>query len=392
MKNDNGTACILAWTSLGMNTFGRIRPCGRSKANPDLPSLSKMSIEKAWNSDFYKQLRKDMLNGVKNSNCEKCHVQEKLEGWSKRQEINENRKFDLDKIRTQTNTDGSVDMAPNHIDVRVGNICNLKCVHCWTGNSSKWYEDKILLDKYENTKSYGINNEWISEKGDIWDYIRKNIESIHKLSFLGGEPFASKEHNALLDWLHNNKEFHVEFYYVTNATLLTKNNIDKLKKFKRVTLGISLDAIGEVAEFLRFPMKWKSVEKMFDYLNETNDNKMFEPYFNWTAYNTNIWHLPNTYRYCTEKWPNIDFRLADWVETPKHMSIKNLPKEFKNEIINKMKNVNIHNQQFYLNLMSNEHTWEKYNKTLYNYLNDLDKARATNWRKVLPEIAELWPK
>ena len=58
----------------------------------------------------------------------------------------------------------------------------------------------------------------------------------------------------------------------------------------------------------------------------------------------------------------------------------------------KMKNVNIHNQQFYLNLMSNEHTWEKYNKTLYNYLNDLDKARATNWRKVLPEIAELWPK
>ena len=166
MKKDNGTACILAWTSLGMNPFGRIRPCGRSKANPHLPNLSKMSIEKAWNSDFYKQLRKDMLNGVKNSNCEKCHVQEKLEGWSKRQEINENRKFDLDKIRTQTNNDGSVDMAPSHIDVRVGNICNLKCVHCWTGNSSKWYEDKILLDKYENTKNYGIDNDWISEKGD----------------------------------------------------------------------------------------------------------------------------------------------------------------------------------------------------------------------------------
>ena len=206
-----------------------------------------------------------MLNGVKNSNCEKCHVQEKLEGWSKRQEINENRKFDLDKIRTQTNSNGSVDMAPSHIDVRVGNICNLKCVHCWTGNSSKWYEDKILLDKYENTKNYGIDNDWISEKGDTWKYIRKNVESIHKLSFLGGEPFASKEHNALLDWLYSNKKFHIELYYVTNATLLTKNNIDKLKKFKRVTLGISLDAIGEVAEFLRFPMKWKSVEKMFDY-------------------------------------------------------------------------------------------------------------------------------
>ena len=93
-------------------------------------------------------------------------------------------------------------MPPTHIDVRVGNICNLKCIHCWTGNSSKWYEDKNMLDKYENTSSKRPYKEWISEEGDIWKYIRENIDRIDKLSFLGGEPLASKEHNNLLKWLN----------------------------------------------------------------------------------------------------------------------------------------------------------------------------------------------
>ena len=37
-----------------------------------------MSIDEAWNSEFYKKLRLDMINGVKNPNCTKCHIQEQL--------------------------------------------------------------------------------------------------------------------------------------------------------------------------------------------------------------------------------------------------------------------------------------------------------------------------
>ena len=36
--------------------------------------------------------------------------------------------------------------------------------------------------------------------------------------------------------------------------------------------------------------------------------------------------------------------------------------------------------------------WEELGDTLYEYLEDLDLARKTNWRKVLPEIAEIWQK
>ena len=81
---DNGTFCMLAWESLGMNTHGRVRACGRSTPNIDNPSLKNVSIGEAWNSNYYKKLRLDMLNGIKNSNCIKCYKEEDLGGTSKR--------------------------------------------------------------------------------------------------------------------------------------------------------------------------------------------------------------------------------------------------------------------------------------------------------------------
>ena len=62
-------------------------------------------------------------------------------------------------------------------------------MHCWTGNSSKWYEDKMMLDKYENTTHYKFNNEWI-EDNSIWNYVKKNIDDIEKINVLGGEPIC----------------------------------------------------------------------------------------------------------------------------------------------------------------------------------------------------------
>ena len=108
-------------------------------------------------------------------------------------------------------------------------------------------EDKDMLDKYENTSSKRPYKEWITEQGDIWKYIRENIDRIDKLSFLGGEPLASKEHNNLLKWLNDNKKFHLELYYVTNGTLLDNQTVDYFKKFQRCTLGISLDATPKAA-------------------------------------------------------------------------------------------------------------------------------------------------
>lgn len=380
------TYCALAWTSLCMNTHGAVRVCGRSKPNKKTPNLKNISIDKAWNSDYFKNIRLDMLAGRKNSNCEKCYIQERLDGYSKRLESNTNVKVSKTEALKMTQSDGSVAKAPEHIDIRVGNICNLKCIHCWTGNSSKWYEDTLLMDKYENTTNIQMDNSWISNKGTIWDYMLRNIKQIKKLSFLGGEAFASPYHNIFLDELIEKNHTDLHLYYVSNATLITEKIIKKLERFKKVRLGISLDAIEKRIEFMRFPTQWKSLEENLFYLN----NSSLDCYINWTAYNTNIFTLPETYNYCLKQLPNISFELADFVKNPSHMSVQNLPSQFKTQVMEKLESLKIPHLKFYINYMVKENLWDTHNKTLLSYLDDLDKARGTNWKQSLPEISTLF--
>jgi sulfatase maturation enzyme AslB (radical SAM superfamily) len=284
-----------------------------------------------------------------------------------------------------TNVDGSTSSKPSIIDIRVGNICNLKCIHCWTGNSSKWYQDKILLDKYENTINYKIDNDWISEKGSIWQYVRDNFDTIDKLNILGGEPFASKEHNQLIDWMIDNKKLDITLCYVTNGTLLTPDTIDKLNQFKHVELGISMDGINQRAEFLRFPTKWNELQNNLSYVNK---NFKYFAYFLYTVYNMNIFELDVTYEYCTKHFENMKFKLGDFVVTPVHMSVQNLPDDFKKIVFEKVKHVP--EVEFYLNYMMDKNLWEQHSQVLYSYLNDLDIARHTDWKTIFLEIKELY--
>jgi hypothetical protein len=102
----------------------------------------------------------------------------------------------------------------------------------------------------------------------------------------------------------------------------------------------------------------------------------------------NIFHLDETYSYCKNNFKNIDFRLGDFVASPAHMSIQNLPKYFKEKVAKKIKNVS--GIDFYINYMMDKDTWGDLGPTLYNYLNDLDMARNTDWKSIFPEIKELY--
>ena len=375
---DNGAICPLVWKSIGMSPHGRIRTCGRARPT-NSPSLRTETLEQSWNSDYYKEIRQSMINGVKHSNCQNCYYQEEKGGNSKRLDAISIYGLDFDKSIV-------VENPPVELDVRVGNICNLKCVHCWTGNSSKWYEDKDMLDKYSNTENYSINNKWIDSDSQVWKYLRENIVAIQKINFLGGEPFASKQHNQFIDWCIENNHTHFELHYVTNGTLNTPKIMDKIKNFT-LNLMISLDDFGERSDFLRFPGKWENIYNNLKYISTLDIDTCL---FNWTAYNLNIGRLDELVSYVAEHFPNIGFCYSDYVTQPAHMSVQNLPRHYKEKVAKKLKDLKP--AQFYVNFMMDKDLWNEQGDVLYNYLNDLDKARNTNWRNTLPEIAELWTK
>jgi len=390
--------CILPWINFGTNPYGRPRPCGYS--NQDIvgknEKIKNSSVSEAWNGEYFKSIRRDFLAGKWPENCSRCKYVEEMGGISKRMdEETDVRAINPDyfDLIDKTNHDGSVPYFPVSIDMRVGTICTLKCIHCGTGCSSKWYEDTELLNKYSNTIKYNTNNKWIEHESFIWDNILKNINYIDRLSFLGGEAFANKQHNNFLKKLSTlPARKRITVHYVTNATLLSEQILQQLSKIKKVEFAISLDAPELAGEFFRFPLNWKKYMKTLNLINEFElINKSFVPTIQWTCSNISMFYLIKSYDLIKNNFSNISFWTCNHVESPLHMSAKVLPMPLKEKLYNDIDNYVFDLQvqkrkKFYIDYMMEEDLWQTEGKIFMNYLDDLSKVRKIDWRVNLKEM------
>lgn len=387
--------CILPWINFSTNTFGRPRTCGYADQTIVKESNVKLkgsSIEQEWNNDYFKQVRKDFLKGEWPENCKRCKYVESLGGQSKRLEEN-NYHYDSNAhLIAQTAEDGSVPYYPSNIDIRVGTICNLKCIHCGTGASSKWNEEKSMLNKYSNTEFYNIDNKWIEQDSFIWDNIKANLAQTKKFNFLGGEPFANKQHNRFIKEVAFTKEARdITLTYVSNGTLLTEKIFDQLVSFKEVIIRLSLDAIQEPGEYFRFPIKWDSFVKKLELMEKyASANKNLDIGVQWTCSNISMFYLVDTFDYIRKQFPNINFIFANHVEWPIHMSAQVLPVELKQKIANRINNYSFEEYAdkvpFYVNHMLEKDLWNIHGTTFMNYLDDLDAARKISWKNSFNEM------
>lgn len=388
--------CILPWINFSTTTFGRPRVCGYSDDNTlkkvDV-KLKNSTVSAEWNNEYFKEIRKDFLAGNWPENCKRCEYVERLKGISKRQDENGFWYDQYKHLIDQTNEDGSVTYSPPHIDVRTGIICNLKCIHCGTGASSKWKEDKLLLNKYSNTGDYAIDNKWIENDTDFWNHLRKNWHQTNRYNFLGGESFANKRHNEFLKDL-SETEYAKEVYlsYVTNGTLINKSRLEQLSKFKSVVLRLSVDALGRAGEYFRFPIKWDTFTEQLKTIDQyIQDKDNFDIGVQWTCSNVSMFYLIETYDIIRNEFPNIKFLFCNHVESPIHMSAQNLPNEIKQKIVKKIEKYDFKERDkedypFYINHMLEKDLWADHGSTFMQYLDDLDKSRKINWKYSFQEM------
>jgi len=399
--------CILPWINFGTNPYGRPRPCGYS--NQDIvgknEKIKNSSVSEAWNSEYFKSIRRDFLAGKWPENCSRCMYVEEKGGISKRMDENNRAKMllevhDVDyfSLIDKTTSAGYVSHFPISLDMRVGTICTLKCIHCGTGCSSKWYEDKELLDKYSNTTNYNVDNKWIEHESFIWDNIIENIDHIERLSFLGGEAFANKQHNNFLRKLSTlDARKKITVHYVTNATLITEQILKYLSKIKMVELAVSLDAPELAGEFFRFPLKWKNYMETLNLIsNVSNVSNVVKSTgiassIQWTCSNISMFYLIKSYNIIKNNFSNLTFWLCNHVESPLHMSAKVLPMQLKEKIYNDIDNYVFdelcqERKRFYIDHMMEEDLWPTEGKVFMNYLDDLSKARNIDWRINLKEM------
>lgn len=259
---NNKAFCVLPWTSMCVHAHGTVKTCCVSTGI--VGNTQKSTLQDIWNSDTYKSLRLDMVNGVQNPICQTCYVREENNGSSMRTIANKNIQNNVHLIDNM-NDDGSMkNLELDWLDVRLSTVCNFKCRTCEAGTSSMWADEDIEfgepLPPYV-TGSQGFRLLEISTEYPILPQIREVLKKVKMIYFSGGEPLLHPEHYDMLDYLIESGNTDVILKYNSNLSVLSfkgRNVIDLWKNFKNVEYYASIDSTGEREEYIRHGAIWKT--------------------------------------------------------------------------------------------------------------------------------------
>ena len=256
---DSDTFCMMPLLHLHAFPDGRAYPCCFALDKYPVGNLNKDSMETVFNGTDMKQMRSNMLSNKKSKQCAKCYDQEKSGFFSLR--LSSNKHFGHNIGMTEnTKEDGSADFIIKYWDIRFSNLCNLACRSCGTWFSSNWYEDHKKLNGRPPSHAKVIRVGRTAD--DIWEQMLEQFDHVEQFYFAGGEPLIMEEHYRILKELDKRKMYHVRLIYNTNFTRLKFKDMDVLElwnKFDSVSIGASLDAEGERAEYMRKGTVWEDV-------------------------------------------------------------------------------------------------------------------------------------
>jgi MoaA/NifB/PqqE/SkfB family radical SAM enzyme len=293
------TFCILPWIHFATRPNGDMRLCcsanasgagenhtvGLVKNERGQPAnFGRETPMSAWNNEYMKDVRLTMLEGKIPASCSKCIAEESKGVASKR--IWETGSWmedgiDVEELIKQTQEDGTVPEKLVYLDLRLGHTCNLKCVMCSPHDSSQWVSDhkkvyplfqaKELKEQMQWDRK-DFNNKW-HENPYFWKEMYAQIPNLKQVYFAGGEPLMIREHKWFLEEIiRQGYADKILIRYNTNGLLVDDEIIELWKKFKKVKVGFSIDAVGDRNYYIRYPSDWVTIERNLHKLDNTPDN------------------------------------------------------------------------------------------------------------------------
>lgn len=281
--------CAYPFVQISTVPAGFMRPCcfyADIIKNDDATSanVANDTYQKVWNNKDFKDLRKAMLEGKKVTPCIQCHRDDSHGGDSLRKRSLREwtwRKDFKTMVEEAQDNDGVLKSSVKFLELKPGNLCNLKCRMCNQFDSSKYAAELIDIGaKFKNENLPGQSRIFdehnfefdfnLSKMADwknntqTWQSFEKLAPSLEFLSIAGGEPTMIEEvYKALKFCVDQGYAKNITVYFASNFTLKMDRYLDLAKHFKRFDFIASIDGKDHVQEYIRFPSKWSDVSENF---------------------------------------------------------------------------------------------------------------------------------
>lgn len=418
------TICTIPWNHIATYQNGEYGICcqciytsgGRMITNNLPENILNTDIDTIRNHPTIVDLRRSMLAGEKHELCKLCWDEEALGLKSKRIGHRDLYPNTLNKILESEDKSGVIDTKNfplEYMDLRLGNLCNLKCRSCGPGDSSLWVED-LYHQGQKEFKMFGMPNAFEienvngvikinSEQFQYYNseqfkiFIEKALPTVTRIYFTGGEPLLNKKHYEILDYcIENDLAKNILLEYNTNGTTLNKNLLNQWSHFHNVQICFSVDAMGELAHYIRYPSKWKIIEKNMRQVDECELNNI-TCHTNFTASILNIKHLPEmTEWFYEQNWKKFN-NILTWhrLVGPNWLNIQVLPNHVKQEIISlyedyfnksKIPNIRQHIQPL-IDYMNENDASSRLMSTKFN-IAAIDRVRHQKLADYIPWLAD----
>jgi radical SAM protein with 4Fe4S-binding SPASM domain len=322
----NGTFCVLPWIHLYVGPNGDVLPCCQADHSLPLGNVDNHSITAILQSPTATHLKQNMVAGKPSNECQRCYDLERHGLRSERQIQNQVWEGMVESIIA----DPGAISPPVYLDIRLSNLCNLKCRMC-----SSYFSSAIQQEEKEIWGDDQGNKAVTYFKKKQRDFALTEILSFmshtEKIYFAGGEPLLSSEHYEILQQLIDIDRTNVDLIYNTNLTNFkykTLNVLDYWKKFKKVTVMASLDAQGEVAEYVRHGTSWTSILDNLQMLRNQCDHVTVK--ITSAVGFMNIYSLMEMQKTC--KLVDINNFYLSMLISPAHLTLQVLPQHHKNNL------------------------------------------------------------
>lgn len=270
--------------------------------------------------DYRKQLAEIDLE----KSCDYCIQQDKGGEYSYRQQFDKPNEF--------------------IITASIDNICNLKCVTCTPNNSTQLlaerlkYDDKFAPEHIKRFVTDVVAKQTPKKISFIKDALSTSTFSEVRIDILGGEPLINPAVFDFIDWLAEQPyASSLALSITTNGTTYTEKLEKYISIFKRVSVQLSIDGLGEEFEYLRFGASFETLGKVCDSfyaLAEKYDN------FNMGCHYTLSWmnclRFAEFFNWMYTRYPNLNDLYVSKLQSPEPYSIELLSLDMRTKVYNEV--------------------------------------------------------
>lgn len=263
------TFCLAKWhhTTIYMHR-GQTHSCYHPKPH-DIPLGELRDDPSALHNTSTKKLeRNEMLDGKQVSGCEYCWNVENLN-----KDLISDRMIRNESIITTDRTneillnEPNFNVNPEYIEIAFSNECNFRCGYCHPMHSSNYYKEIEKFGPYDMVNNHRCDIDWFELHNEDSEYVKawwkwwpEVSKTLNILRITGGEPILHRTTWDLFDKLSEDPKPKLEININTNLGYSSRrvkkltevvNDLTHNQKIKQFKMFTSMDTWGSRAEYLR---------------------------------------------------------------------------------------------------------------------------------------------